>query len=317
MTIDFAQPILITGGTGFAGSHLIEFLTQLGYTNLHATSWRATSQPTNCVLHQLDLTDQPAVTALLHQLQPKHIYHLAAISTVGNSFTDAASIIENNIALQLRLLQSILEAVPQARVLIVGSAQEYDVINHQHPATGLAEDHPLGPANPYGVSKVAQDLLGLSYAYAYQLDVVRARPFNHIGPRQTTDFAIPAFAQQIANAERDGFGELKVGNLTAIRDISDVQDVVAAYHLIMERGETTQVYNVGSGHGYSMQEILDTLQHLAQVPIQIVTDQSRIRPIDIPMMIANNDRIRQLGWSPKIDLTTSLTTVLNFWRGMT
>jgi len=313
--------LLITGGTGFAGSHLVEWLLELGQTNIHVTAMSAGHNYLQSLLpadhiHAVDLTDSVATATLIQQLQPAAIYHLAALSEVGLSFEAAEKTITNNTLLQFNVLESVRVHSPNSRILIVGSAQEYDLL--QLPKVGsipkVNELQPLGPANPYAVSKVTQDLMGLSYFYAYDLDIVRTRPFNHTGERQSPLFAIPAFALQIAKVEKGLQSEIAVGNLEAIRDFTDVKDVVKAYHIVMTQGKAGDVYNIGSGQGHSLQEVLDRLIGLATTPIKVVTDPDKIRPLDVPVIIADNSKLAGLGWQPTIPLTETLTRVLQYWR---
>lgn len=308
--------ILVTGGTGFAGSFLVEHLLASGFTDIHVTSLTPSTEtwllPAEHI-HAVDLSQADSVRDLIKKLQPTQIYHLAALSEVGNSFNQAAKTITNNTLLQLNILEAVREFTPQARLVIVGSAQEYD-IHKPIPATGIDEEHPLGPANPYAVSKVTQDLLALSYHYSYQLDVVIARPFNHIGERQAPAFAIPSFAQQIVAVERGQQSEIKIGNLDAIRDFTDVKDVVRAYAVLMEKGSVGQAYNIGSGHGVSMKKILDQLISLANQEIPVTTDPTKLRPHDAPSVITNISKISALGWQPQIPLEDTLKRVIEYWR---
>jgi GDP-4-dehydro-6-deoxy-D-mannose reductase len=327
------QVILITGGTGFAGSHLVEELIQRGYTNVYVTAYDSTQSFVHTLLPQdhilkLDLTNQQATFDVIKNLQPAWIFHLAAIAITSNSFEKAASIFQNNISLQLNLLEAVKTNAPKARLLIVGSGMEYGMIKNQSqgvlnstaPLDHMAyptidELTELNPTNPYAVSKVTQDLLGLSYAYSYQLDIVRARPFNHIGERQTTDFAVPSFAQQIVAIERGKQDKILVGSLDGVRDFCDVKDVVKAYILLLEHGKSTEVYNIASGQGYTMQTILAKMSSLAKVPVNIETDPTRFRPIDVPVAVGNIKKIKSIGWTPNIPLDQTLDRVLNEWRG--
>lgn len=312
--------ILVTGGTGFAGTHLIAYLQSvldLSEYQLHVThfgnslSEQFSNFDPRC-LHQLDLQDPALVRELIKRVQPVQIYHLAAFASAGDSFAQAAHVINNNSSIQLYILDAVAEIVPSARVLVVGSAEEYGI--SEAGELPISEDHPFRPVNPYAVSKVTQDMLGLSYVYSHHLDVVRVRPFNHTGEGQTPAFAIPAFASQIVAIEAGRQQELSVGNLDAKRDISDVLDVVRAYYLVMTEGKTGEVYNIGSGQSWSMREIVDALISFAKVPISVVTDENRLRPSEIPEMTANISRIRSLGWEPQISRDQTLQRVLNWWR---
>ena len=311
---------LITGGTGFAGSHLIEYLLNQQLVNpelLHTTyysdvpDYLAHQLPAQN-FHKIDLTSIQATNQLLALIQPKFIYHLAAFASVGNSFEKSRQAVLNNISLQLNLLEAIQNQVHQARLLLIGSAESYGI--SQPDELPIKEDHPFRPVNPYGVSKLAQEMLGYAYAQSWQLDIVRVRPFNHIGERQTADFAIPSFAKQIVAIERGHQPTLKVGNLDAIRDFTDVKDMVKAYQLLVATGISGEVYNIGSGQGKTMKEVVELLCSLSTVSIHVEVDQSKLRPLDIPVVIANNERVRQLGWQPTISLLSSLQRVLEYWR---
>lgn len=316
------KKVLITGGTGFAGSHLVEYLLEKSGFEIHVTSYGtapttvSTLLPTNRI-HKLDITNEAETAQLIKELQPDHIYHLAAIATVADSFTSPARSIVTNTLLQISILEAIRKHAPMARTLIIGSAQEYDFIGHD--ASGkITEDHPLGAVSPYGVSKIDQDLLALSYFYSYNLQVIRVRPFNHIGELQTEHFAIASFAKQIAEAEKNTpSGQtaiIKVGNMSAVRDFTDVKDMVRAYALLMEKGIVGEVYNIGSGVGYSMQEVLDMLVAKSTAKISVETDPERMRPLDVPSIIADISKMKALGWSPTIPLETTLGRVLTYWR---
>ena len=322
--INKESSILITGGTGFAGSHLVERLLTLGFTNVHVTSFGSSNSYVQTLLsenniHKVNLTDKEAVFELIKKIKPEQIYHLAAISEVGKSFDEASKIISNNTILQLNLLESVKELSPETRILIVGSALEYDFINHipKGREQKVNEKHPLGPANPYGVSKVAQDLLGLSYHYSYGLDIVRVRPFNHIGERQAPGFVVSDFARQIMKCKMaNGKCEILVGNLKATRDFTDVKDVVKAYILVMQNGRAGEVYNIGSARGYSMEKILKMLIKLSGSNVKVIIDKEKFRPLDVPKIIADNRKIVSLGWQPIVPLEETLMRVLDYWRNL-
>lgn len=306
--------ILITGGSGFAGSHLIEELLSQGYSEIYATSFSKVEPrllPEENYI-KVNLTDVDATKALMEQVRPDWIFHLASFAYVGKSFEKAEELFANNIRLQLSVLEGARLVVPKARILTIGSAEEYGVVPL---GTKLIDESmPLNPVNPYAVSKVTQDMLAGSYFLSYKMDIVRARPFNHIGTRQSPDFAIPAFAKQIVAIERGEQSELKVGNLDGVRDFTAVRDIARAYILLMEKGLSGQIYNLGSGKGIKMREVVEALCSFSHVKVKIVLDESRLRPLDVPVLIADNKKIRDLGWEPKIDLNIVFEEVLNEWR---
>lgn len=314
-----SEEVLVTGGTGFVGSHLVELLLSRGITP-HVTSSSSEKGYVHTLLpedhiHVVDLTHAESISQLFTAIQPSQIYHLAALAAVGSSYQQIEHIFENNVKLQLGLLETIKKQLPQSKVLVVGSGLEYDpyfLVGTQNQL--LTETSPLGPISPYAVSKVFQDLLALSYHYSYGLNIVRVRPFNHIGERQSPEFAIPAFAKQIVAIERGQQGELLVGDLQATRDITDVKDVVRAYLLLMEKGQVGQVYNVGSGQGRTMQEFLDRLCDLSTATIKVSVETSRLRPNDPQFLVADISKITQLGWHAEIELNNTLQRVLQYWR---
>jgi len=313
------QPkILITGGTGFAGSHLTESLLSKGYNDIHVTSYSGESEYLEKLIgknniHQLDLTNEKDTINLIKKLVPDKIYHLAAFAYVGKSFDKAQELLTNNISLQLNLLKAVKQHAPESRLLVVGSAEEYGIsVSDQE--IPYDEDHKFRPINPYAVSKIAQDMLAYTYCISFNLDIVRVRPFNHIGERQSTNFAVPAFANQIVAIERNQQEKLMVGNLNAIRDFSDVKDMMEAYIIVMNKGRSGEVYNIGSGKGVKMFDVIQMLASFSKKEIIFQEDKTRFRPHDIPKMIANNGKIRMLGWSPKIPLEDSLMRIMEFAR---
>lgn len=314
--MDTSLPILVTGGTGFAGSHLIEALKSAGYTNIYSTTFSPVDPSTSLLSADryisVDLSDATATQELFSKVKPSWVFHLASFAYVGKSFEKAKELFANNINLQLNVLEAVRTVCPEARVLTIGSAEEYGMVDAS--VTTINESVPLAPINPYAVSKVTQDLLAQSYFLSYKLQIVRARPFNHIGIRQSPEFAIPAFAKQIVAIERDEATALKVGTLTAVRDFTSVKDMVRAYILLMEKGTVGEVYNIGSGIGMRMQNVLDSMISLAKVPISVEIDPSRIRPLDSPGLIADNGKIRSLGWNPTVEIKEELFNVIDDLR---
>jgi len=305
--------ILITGGTGFAGSHLVEFLLS---QNINSQQIHVTSQSDKASfltpllpkenIHAIDLTNAKQVNNLFSQYQFAQIYHLASISVVGESFDLASEILQNNLSLQKNLLAAVQKFSPQAKILHIGTAAIYAPSSDK-----LSETAAIQPDSPYAQSKLEQEKIIAQYP---QLKIVIARPFNHIGERQTPSFAIPAFAQQIALIEKGQTQFLQVGNLDGVRDFTDVKDMVRAYFLLMQEGIVGEIYNLGSGREYLLSEVLEKLLALSEQKIELKTDQARLRPSDNPYIVCNNSKISRLGWQAKIPLTESLARILNYWR---
>lgn len=309
--------ILVTGASGFAGSHLIEALKAKRYTDIYGTVFGGTPfvdslLPKNQLLH-VDLTNKQAIIDLIKTIKPDWIFHLASLSFVGESFDRAEEVLSNNTLLQLHMLEAVRQHAPQAKMLVIGSAEEYGV--SEQGELPMREDHPLRPINPYAVSKAAQDLLAYAYQVSYNLHLLRVRPFNHIGERQSPAFAVAAFAKQIVAIERGQQPTLKVGNLDGVRDFTDVKDMVRAYILVMEKGDEQQVYNIGSGVGVKMQAIVNRLIAHSSATITLETETSRLRPLDIPEIVCDNSTISALGWRPETSLEETLKRVLMYWRG--
>ena len=314
-----AARILITGGTGFAGSHLVEALLSQGATDIHVTHFgkHTPELPSIVQIHPLNLTDPAATLELFQALQPTQIYNLASFAAVGKSFAEAAPLLQNNTLLQLNVLEALRQATPKARILTIGSAEEYGLIPDDQANTPIDEETLLNPINPYAVSKVTQDLLAQAYYLSFQLQIIRVRPFNHIGERQTADFVVPAFASQVVKVERGEQDSIKVGNLTSVRDFTDVKDMVKAYICLMEKGQPGEVYNVGSGQGWQIQQILDMLLKYSKTDVKVEQDETRLRPRDIPTFLANASKIRALGWAPSIPMEETVQRILNDWRSRT
>ena len=249
-------------------------------------------------LYPAELSRLDVMTFILEQCRPDVIFHLAAQPLVSASLRDPWGTLETNIRMQLNVLEAVARVKADCRVLVVGSSEEYGLVSADD--LPIDEDTPLRPLSPYALSKVAQDLLGLQYHLTRKLHVVRVRPFNHIGPRQSIGFVVPDFASQIAAAELGLQPQaIEVGNLTAQRDFSDVRDVIRAYVSLITSGEPGQVYNVGSGEAHSIQEVLDILRSMSRVPIQVRPDPDRMRPSDVPVFVCDATRIREhTGWQP-------------------
>ncbi|HEX7400633.1 MAG TPA: GDP-mannose 4,6-dehydratase, partial [candidate division Zixibacteria bacterium] len=235
-------------------------------------------------------------------------------SSVGESFSQPLPMIENNIRGTLYLLETIRLLDRPIRILVVGSSDVYGIVKPKE--TPIKENRPLLPVSPYGLSKTAADLLAYQYFKSYGVYAIRARSFNHTGPRQRTGFVIPDFASQIAKIEKDLIPPvLKVGNLSSQRDLSDVRDVVQAYVWLMGKGKAGEAYNICSQKAYSIERLLNILCSLTKKRIRVEKDRKRNRPAEIPILWGSNTKIRKAtGWKPKIPIEKTLKDTLDYWR---
>jgi len=310
---------LITGVNGFAGSHLAEYL--LAHTDLEVWGTDISSNDRNIAhirddleLVVGDMSDPDVASDILSQTQPDYIFHLAAQAFVPLSWSDPWQTIANNIRLQLNILKTLVDTGSRPRVLVVGSADEYGVIAADE--LPVTEATPLRPYSPYAVSKIAQDMLGYQYFASHGLPIVRVRPFNHIGARQSPAFVTSDFAKQIAEIEQgQREAELHVGNLEARRDFTDVRDMVRAYYLALQHGEEGQVYNLGAERAESIREVLSILLEMSEAEIEVVQEPARLRPTDVPVVVSDCSKFRErTGWRATVSLRDSLESVLKYWR---
>jgi GDP-4-dehydro-6-deoxy-D-mannose reductase len=305
-------PPLVTGAAGFAGSHLVDALLTRAP---HVAAWAhrgGSSAPLKTdprvTWAPMDLLDRPAVTSALAEMRPSVIYHCAGVAHVGEAWTAPARALEVNALGTHHLLEGVRDARLTCPVLVTSSALVY------RPSTRpLSEDDPIGPADPYGVSKLAQEMLALGAQHA---PVFVARPFNHAGPRQASSYSTSSFARQIAGIEAGRSAPvLRVGNLESRRDITDVRDTVRAYVTMVDRGRPGRPYNVCSGQAYRVRDLLDVLVGLSRVPIAIEVDSARLRPSDTAVVAGNRARISsETGWIPEISIEQTLADLLNYWR---
>ena len=309
----------ITGITGFAGSFLAEHLIREGYeisgTYLIDESCSNISSVQDKVkLHKINLQDAKVVERIISLERPDLIFHLAALTAPGESFENPSEFITNNISMQVNLLESVRKAQILPHVLVVSSAEVYG--NVAASDIPIGEETEIRPVNPYAVSKVACDFLGLQYFLSYKLPIVRVRPFNHIGPRQSPSFVVAAFAKKIAEIEKNKIPPvIKVGNLSPKRDFTDVRDTVWGYQLLIEKGVPGEVYNIGSGRSYEIEHILDTLLSFSDKKITIEIDSALMRPVDVPELVCDNSKIKKVtGWEPKVPIEQTLRETLEYWR---
>ncbi len=313
--------VLITGITGFAGSHLADYiLANHPDVDVFGTiRWRSRRENIRHIedkvtFYEADLKDAASLTKCLDNIRPDRIFHLAAQSFVPTSWSCPAETFAINTIGQINLFEAVLTLDLSPRIQVAGSSEEYGAV--QPDELPMKETTPLRPLSPYAVSKVAQDLLGWQYFQSYGLKIVRTRGFNHTGPRRGDVFICSNFAKQIAEIEK-GKREpvISVGNLEAKRDFTDVRDVVRAYWLSLEKGKDGEVYNIGTGKSYSMKEVLDILISKSQVNVNVEVDPQRLRPSDVPILISDCSKFVNLtGWKPEIPFHDSLQDLLQFWR---
>jgi len=314
--------VLITGITGFAGSHLAEYILAhhpdvrvCGIVRWRSRMDNICGITDKIELHEADLKDIVSLRKCLAEIKPDRIFHLAAQSFVPTSWKMPAETFAINAIGQINLFEALLSLKMNPRIQVAGSSEEYgQVFPDEVP---MKETNPLRPLSPYAVSKVAQDLLAWQYFQSYGMKTVRTRGFNHTGPRRGDVFVTSNFAKQIAEIEK-GKREpvISVGNLEAKRDFTDVRDIVRAYWLSLEKGEPGDVYNIGTGKAYSMQEVLDMLLALSKTKVKVKVDPARLRPSDVPILLSDSSKFVSLtGWKPEIPLKKTFKDLLNYWRG--
>ena len=312
--------ILITGITGFVGSHLTEWALSRGADVIGALRWRSNTEHIEhlrdrLTLIQSELRELSSARDLVERARPDYIVHLAAQSFVGASWQTPAETLMTNAIGQMNLFEAIRQLGSASRFLVIGSSEEYGLVEPDE--LPIRETNPLRPISPYAVSKVTQDLMGFQYFKSYGLDIVRARAFHHTGPRRSDNFSTSTFARQIAEIEA-GLREPVVvaGDLKPVRDFSDVRDIVRGYWDLLERGTAGEVYNLCSGVDWTIERMLTFLISQSSVPgIEIRTDVARLRPSDVPVLRGSYEKIeRAVGWRPRIPLEQTLTDLLDYWR---
>ena len=306
---------LIIGAAGFVGKHLIKHLQENSDWTIFVTKLSHEHLDVKDIeIVDLDILDYTSVQDLLTNLNPDYIFHLAAQSSVSIAWNQPALTVDINIKGVINLLEAVRHSAGQPRVLLIGSGEEYGYVSPED--IPIKEETPLRPGNIYAGTKVAQGIMGQVYAKAYGLEIIIVRAFNHIGPGQSDTFVLPNFCKQIAMIETGLIPPvIKVGNLEAQRDFADVQDIVRAYRLLAEKGESGAIYNVGSGKAISIAELLNKLLSLTKADISIEKDPSRMRPSDVPLIKANISKLSaQTGWKPEVQIEQTLSNILNEWR---
>lgn len=306
---------LVIGAAGFVGYYLIKELEK-NDEEVFATklSFEKLDSELSIKTYDLDICNIDEIKSVLKELMPDTIFHLAAQSSVALSWKKPQLTANINIIGTINVLEAVKEICPKARVLLIGSSEEYGPINTNEK---ILETYPLNPKNIYALSKATCESLGKIYSDAYNLDIISTRSFNHIGPRQLPQFVVPDFCSQVAKIEKEEQEPvIKVGNLAAYRDFTDVRDIVNAYYIISKKGQKNEVYNVGSGCATQISKILDIILSNSKKEIKVEIDQNKFRPIDVPKIEANSSKLYNLGWKTKYDINDSIKDILNYFRNL-
>jgi GDP-4-dehydro-6-deoxy-D-mannose reductase len=308
---------LVTGVSGFVGSHLAEHLVACGdavhgLVRDDARLPKLASIRDRLTLLRGDISDLASVRAALDRASPEHVYHLAAFPSPRTSFEDPLACHRVNVLGTAALFEAIRQSGARPRVLLVGSGEAYGRAGDRP----IEERTPQRPISPYGASKVAAEMIAIAAHEAFGVPAIRARPFNHLGERQEPIFAAPSFAKQVAEAEAGlAAPEIRVGNLSPVRDFSDVRDVVRAYRLLVERGEPGDVYNVATGRGVTIRWFLERLVERARLPVQIIEDPAMVRAADIACLVGDPRRFEHAtGFRLSRPLESTIETILDDWR---
>jgi GDP-4-dehydro-6-deoxy-D-mannose reductase len=306
---------LVTGATGFVGPYLLRLLTARGWA-VYATAepGEQLGRVEGVKFLRCDIRDDKRLRSIVRNIRPHRVYHLAALTSVRDSYGQSRAIYDTNFYGTFHLLEAVRQCAPRARVLVVGSGHVYG--RTKGGPRPLTESSPLVPESPYALSKTAADMLGHFYAHHYGLHVVRARPFNHTGPGQPPAFVCSELARQVAAIELQlAAPRLKVGNLRARRDFCDVRDVVRAYWLLVEKGRKGEAYNVCSGRHFSIGEIIELLRPLSSQAYRVVVERTRVRLGEARVLYGSNRKLRRAtGWRPRYPLRETLRDLISYWK---
>lgn len=312
--------VLITGVTGFVGSWLVDYLLPMpGMQIFGIKRWRSRTEnikhfEKKIKMYECDLKDSTSVRDAIEAIKPDRIFHLAAQSFVPTSWNAPSETLDINILGEVNIFEAVKKIGIDPVIHIAGSSEEYGLVLPGE--TPIKETNPLRPLSPYAVSKVAQDMLAYQYYMNYKIRTVITRAFNHTGPRRPPNFVCSDFAWQVVQIEKGNQPPvINVGNLDSIRDFTDVRDIVKAYWLALEKGKSGEVYNLASGEGQKIKDILETLIKFAKVKVEIKEDPARMRPSDVPILVGDSTKFRELtGWKAEIPFEQTLRDILDFWR---
>ena len=307
---------VITGCFGFVGRYLVDEIRRTRPGSQIVAVDRASPPHDFPQVERsatLDLLDLDALAAVIRDEQPDRIVHLASLSSVARSWHEPVESFTNNTNIFLDLLECVRRHAPKARVLSIGSSEEYGRVTKAD--LPLRETAPLRPLSPYAVARVAQEHLGDVYVRGFGLDIVATRSFNHLGAGQSPQFVLSAIAKQFAEVTKGTRDRIKVGTTSIIRDFLDVRDVVAAYVALLDRGQRGEVYNICSGRGLSIADVIEMLSAIASVKPVIETDPELVRPVENEIVIGDHSKITSsVGWKPTIPLEDALRSVFDYWQ---
>jgi GDP-4-dehydro-6-deoxy-D-mannose reductase len=322
---EFMKKILITGISGFVGGHFVHYLTtNHNALEIHGISrskpaWDFVSTPVGLLnghyFHQADLNDIPKIKSLIVEIEPDYILHLAAQSSVAESWKSPVFSFMNNTNIFLNIIDTVRLNDNAAKVLSIGSSEQYGIVSEKD--LPITEDRQQCPENPYAVARVAQEQLARIYAKGFDLDICCTRSFNHCGPGQNDRFVVSAIVKQFVMVAH-GLQKpvIHIGNGAIVRDFVDVHDVIEAYYLLLSKGKKGEVYNICSGQGRAIQDIVTLLSEMLGIRVEILQEQSQIRPIDNPRIVGSYQKIqRDLGWKPTISFEQSLQSIYHYWDG--
>lgn len=313
---------LITGFSGFVGKHFLEYLEGLQKqvsvlgVDINDPDFRPDRlHYVQCDFEKMDLLDRERIEKTISRFQPKYILHLASYSSVAFSWKNPVKSFQNNTNIFLNILDGVHSVKTGIKILSVGSSEEYGDLSGGK--TLFHEEDALHPISPYAVARVSQEMLSKVFAKGYGLDIIMTRSFNHIGPGQKETFVVASFAKRLVEMKKSGATppKLMTGDISLIRDFVDVRDVVRAYDGLLKKGRKGEIYNICSGVGHSLRDVIEQLASILKMEVLTETDQGLIRPNDNKVIIGANEKIkRDIGWAPDIPLRRSLGDVLDFWN---
>jgi GDP-4-dehydro-6-deoxy-D-mannose reductase len=316
------EKYLITGFSGFVSKHFLEYLEQLELPALvlgldvNKPEFDISDyEHIMCSFKRVDLLDKNRVDNIIYQFQPNYILHLASYSSVAFSWKNPVASFTNNTNIFLNFLEQVRTLNLDCRILSIGSSEEYGNVNEEN--LPLKEDSRLNPVSPYAVARVSQEMLSKIYVDGYNMDIIMTRSFNHIGPGQKDVFVISSFAKQLVEIKnKKKTNELVTGDLSIVRDFLDVRDVVKAYYQLFKTGAKGEIYNICSGKGISLKEVIDKMTHILGIDIQYKVDPRLVRPSDNRIIIGSNEKIKSnVGWVNEISLDKSLEDIITYWQG--